>query len=109
MALGQVSIAAATAVIGYDLAGNTVWQQSDRPRRIISIGLKGSAAALDTKVRLTVGPTEVATIFNSGTGAPDRDDLFRVGADVPANQEVHAFVEDAPSTNPLQLVLDFES
>jgi len=108
MSLGQVSIAAATAVVGYDLAQNTYWQQSRRPRRIIAIGLKGSAAALDTKIRLSVDAVQVGDIFNSGTGAPNRDDMFRIGAIVPAGAEVHAFVEDAPATNPINLAVDFQ-
>jgi len=105
--LGQVSIAAATAVIGYDLASNTYWQQSRRPRRIIAIGLKGSAAALDTKVRVSVDAMQVAEIYNDGTGANTREDMFRIGAAVPAGSEVHAFVEDAPASNPINLVVDF--
>lgn len=105
--LGQVSIAAATAIVGYDLARDTYWQQSARWRQVVAIGLKGSAAALDTKVRFMIGSVVVAEIFNSGTGAPNRDDLFRIGSWVPPNQEVHAFVEDAPATNPINLAIDF--
>jgi len=106
--LGQVSVAAATAVVGYDLARDTYWQQSNRSRRIVAIGLKGSAAALDTKVRLMVGAQQVGEMFNSGTGAPNRDDMFRIGAIVPPGQEVHLFVDDAPATNPINASVDFE-
>ena len=106
--LGQVSVAAATAVVGYDLARDTYWQQHSRPRRIVAVGLSGSAAALDTKIRILVGSNQVAEVFNDGTGAPNRDSMFRIGATVPAGTEVHAFVDDAPATNPINLAVDFE-
>ena len=106
--LGQVSVPAATAVLGYDLAGDTEWQQAGNPRRLIAVGLKGSAAALDSRVRIMVGSLQVGTIYNSGTGAPNRDDMFRIGSIVPSNTEVHLFVADAPATNPLNVACDFE-
>ena len=106
--LVQVSVAAATAVLGYDLLRDNPFQQSASARRIVAVALKGSAAALDSKVDLMVGALKVGEIFNSGTGAPNRDDLFRIGAFVPPNQEVHAYVTDAPATNPLNLAIDFE-
>jgi len=105
--LGQTSIAAATAILGYDLAQNTYWQQSFRPRKIIAVGLKGSAAALDTKIRILVGANQVGEMYNSGTGAPNRDDMFRIAALVPAGEEIHAFIDDAPATNPINLAIDF--
>jgi hypothetical protein len=106
--LGQVSVAAASAVLGADLAANTYWQQSNRPRNIVAIGLKGSAAALDTKVRVLVGANQVGEVFNSGTGAPNRDDLFRLAAFVPSGEEVHVFVDDAAASNPINLTVDFQ-
>lgn len=106
--LGQTSIAAATAIVGYDLAQDTFWRQSGRPRTLVAAGLCGSAAALDTKVRIHVGSNQVAEIFNSATGAPNRDAMFRIGAAVPGGVEVHAFVEDAPATNPINLAVDFQ-
>ena len=43
---GQVSVAAATAVIGYDLLTGVTWAVSSRRRRLVAAGLAGSAAAL---------------------------------------------------------------
>ena len=106
--LGQVSVAAATAVVGYDLASNTVWQQSGKPRIIRGIALAGSAAALDTKAELFVGANRVGEVYNSATGAPTREHLFPVGAVVPAGEEVHCFVTDAAASNPVTLILDFQ-
>lgn len=106
--LGQISVAAAVAVLGHDLAENTEWQQAGNMRRLVAVGLKGSAAALDTKVRIMIGSLQVGTIFNSGTGAPNRDDMFRIGSMVPPNTEVHLFVADAAATNPINAACDFE-
>lgn len=105
--LGQVSVAAATCVIGYDLARDTTWQQSDRPRRMLAVGLAGSAAALDTQISIFVGNVKTGDMYNSGTGAPNRDSMFRMGDIVPAAQEVHFFIVDIPATNPLNLAVDF--
>jgi hypothetical protein len=105
--LGQRSIAAATAVVGFDLAAGTTWQQSDKPRRLLAVGLSGSAAALDTEANVFIGNTMVGNIFNSATGAPNRDSMFRIGDLVPPGQEVHVFIVDAPATNPINLSCDF--
>ena len=105
-ALMQVSIAAATAVVNYDLLSSAIFRTDGRSRRIVAAGLAGSAAALDTIVRLMVGSNQVATMYNTGTGAPNRDDMFRVGENVPPNTPIHAYVVDAPSTNPINMALD---
>jgi len=105
--IGQVSVAAATAVIGYDLARDTHWQQSNRHRVLVAVGLCGSAAALDTKVRLMAGSRQIGELYNAATGAVLRDHMFRIGAKIPAGEEVHALIEDAPATNPINIVCDF--
>lgn len=105
--LGQVSIAAASAVVGYDLASGTTWQNSTHPRQMVAVGLTGSAAALDTLVEVFVGDRRVGEIYNSATGAPARDNMFRMGVDVPAGEDVHLFVRDAPATNPINAAIDF--
>jgi len=102
----MISVAASVAVVGYDLASNTVWQQSGKPRIIRGIALTGSAAALDTKAELFVGANRVGEIYNAATGAPTRDHLFPVGAVVPAGEELHCFVTDAAASNPLVLLID---
>lgn len=103
----QSSIPAATAVVGFDLVAGNSLRQSDQARKIVSVGLTGSAAALDTEAELFVGQVKVGNIFNSATGAPNRDSMYRIGAYVPANQEVHLYVKDAPATNPINPAIDF--
>lgn len=104
--IGQVSIAAAVAVVGYDLAAATTWRVSNLPRRMVAVGLAGSAAALDTKVDIFVANVKVGDMFNSSTGAPNRDSMFRVGQMVPAGAPISVIVTDAPATNPINLAVD---
>lgn len=106
--IGQVSIAAAVAVLGYDLAAATTWRVSGAQRTILAAGLAGSAAALDTKIGLFVGAVRVGEMYNTSLGAVQRNaDMFRVGYRVPAGMPISAIVEDAPATNPINLTLDF--
>ncbi|KKK87001.1 hypothetical protein LCGC14_2757620 [marine sediment metagenome] len=69
--------------------------------------MAGSAAALDTKVEVFVGAQKVGDLYNVDTGAVNRDAMFRVGTPVPAGVEVHLFVRDAPTTNPINCAVDF--
>ena len=106
MALEQVSIAAATAVVDYDLLQDSLFRTSQAARRVAAIGMAGSAAALDTIADLFVGTEKVATLYNSAVGANDRDSMFRVGANVPAGQPIRLIIKDAPSTNPINVAMD---
>ena len=108
MAVAEISVAAATAVLGYDLMANSSFRSSTLPRRIRAIGLAGSAAAGDTRVSVRAGQMEIADIYNSATGFPTRDHLKRVDVVVPANTELHAVVTDAPATNPINLMVEFD-
>jgi hypothetical protein len=105
--IGQVSIAAATAVLGYDLAAATTWRVAGNDRTLNAGGIAGSAAALDTKIDLFVGNTKVGEMFNASTGAVARNtDMFRVGVRVPAGMPISAIITDAPATNPINLTVD---
>lgn len=104
--IGQVSVAAATAAVGYDLAAATTWRIASFPRRMVAVGMAGSAAALDTKVDIFVGNVKVGDLYNSATGAPNRDSMFRVGQMVPAGAPISIIVTDAPATNPINLAVD---
>lgn len=109
MSLLSNSVAAASAPVGTDLCASQAMQQAAWPRRIRGVGLTGSAAAGDTICRLAVGTLEVGNIYNQTTGFPAANAaMFMIGAYVPPNQEVHVFVVDAPGTNPINLVIDFE-
>jgi len=105
--IAQTSVAAATAVLGYNLLTGSVFDQVSWARTLRGAALAGSAAALDTKVEVFVGTNKVAELYNSATGAPTRDHLFPINAMVPAGEEVSVVVVDAPATNPLNGLFDF--
>jgi len=108
MPISVVSVAAATAVLGYDLlSGRPDIASSGRNRVLRALGLTGSAAAGDASVDVKVGNVTVATLFNSGTGFPTADAAkFPTSFNVPAGTPVSAIVTDAPGTNPLNLLID---
>lgn len=105
--IGQTSIAAAVAIVGYDLAQQTTWRVAGQQRVLNSIGLAGSAAALDTKVDVFIGQNKVGELYNSSLGAVQRNtDMFRVGQVVPGGTPISVIVTDAPATNPINMVVD---
>lgn len=108
MALSVISVAAATAVVGYDLLTNRPDIATSSQRRVLrAVGLTGSAAAGDAAVDIKVSARTVATLFNSGTGFPLADaSKFDTQFEVPAGAPVSAIVTDAPATNPLNLLVD---
>lgn len=107
MGVGQNSVAAATAVLGYDLATGQIWQQSSVDRALTKFGMAGSAAALDTKVSLYVDTTYIGEFYNSATGAVliDQHGIPLDMNFVPAGAQIHIYVTDAPGTNPINIVL----
>lgn len=102
------SVAAATAVVGYDLIADEPLRQAGYDRNVRGLALAGSAAAGDSKVKLMVGNVEVATAYNKATGFPTRDHMVPMGAKVPGGTEVRVVVTDAPATNPLNVIVDFD-
>lgn len=109
MGVGQTSVAAATAVVGYDLATATIWQQSSVDRALTGFALKGSAAAVDTKVSLYVDTVKIGEFFNTNTGFPNQDDVVDLDDNyVPAGAMIHIYVDDAPATNPINVILTWD-
>lgn len=107
MGVGEISIAAATAVVGYDLCSTARWQQMGIPRALTGIALCGSAAALDTEIALSIDDVYIGSFLNSATGAVLLDAHLRPldGNYVPPHSQIHAIVIDAPATNPINLTI----
>lgn len=110
MGIGQISVAAATAIVGYDLFGDEWFQAMAAERALTLIGVAGSAAALDTLVVLYVDDVLVGEFYNSAAGAVlldahglELDDIY-----VPAFAKIRCVVEDAPATNPINVTLQWE-
>jgi len=108
MALSILSVAAATAVVGYDLLTNRPDIANSAARRVLrAIGLTGSAAAGDTVVDIKVGNRTVATLYNTATGFPTNDaSKFPTSYNVPPGSPVSVIVTDAPATNAINLLID---
>ena len=108
MGIGQNSVAAATAVVGYDLAAGTIWQQQSQDRALTGFGVKGSAAAGDTKVSLYIDAVKVAELYNTSTGFPNQDDVAELDAYCPGGSQLHIYVDDAPGTNPINVIVTWD-
>ncbi len=105
--IGQVSVLAATAIVGYDLFRDQTWRVSSKVRRLRGLALAGSAAALDCSVDLFVDQFHVGRFYNSATGFPlMADHLIPLkGNLVPPGATIAAIVAVAPTTNPINAVL----
>lgn len=108
LAISVVSVAAATAVLNYDLlSGRPDIAVSGANRVIRALGLTGSAAAGDASVDVKVGNVTVATLYNTATGFPTADaSRFVTSFFVPAGTPISVIVTDAPATNALNLLID---
>lgn len=108
MALSIVSVAAATAVLGYDLLTNRPDITTGSGRRVLrAIGLTGSLAIGDASVDIKVGNVVVATLFNNALDFPTNDSSkFVTSYLVPVGSPLSVVVTDAPATNPLNLLID---
>ena len=102
----EVSVAAATAALNYDMFQNQTWKTAPVPRVIRAIAVCGSAAAGDAAVSLRVAQTEVAAKYNTTTGFPTRDHLVGVGSVVPPGAPISCIVTNAAATNPLNVLID---
>lgn len=105
--IGQVSVAAATAVLGYDLFRDQTWRVSARSRRLRGMGVAGSTAALDTSVDLFIDQYHVGKFYNSATGMVllDAHMMPLKGNLVPPGATIACIVADAPAANPINVVL----
>lgn len=109
MGTGQISVAAATAVVGYDLFQDEWFQIMNEDRELTGIGVAGSAAALDSLLELFVGTRKVGEYYNKATGAVLMDaHRVTLEEDVEAGDMLHLYVVDAPATNPLNVDLEWE-
>lgn len=108
MALSVVSVAAATAVLGYDLLTNRPDITSGAGQRVLrALGLTGSAAIGDSSVDVKVGNRVVATLFNNAVDFPTNDaGKFATAYLIPIGSPISVVVTDAPATNPLNLLID---
>jgi hypothetical protein len=111
MAVYEVSVPAATAVVGADLLATLPYARVSGGGRVLrSAGVAGSAAALDTRVGILIGGVKVGQLFNGATGgvSGDRDMTDFGDAWVPPGESLAVLVEDAAATNPINLRIVIE-
>ena len=108
MGMGQTSVAAATATLGYDLTTGQVWATSASDRGLTGFAITGSAAAGDTKVSLYVDTVLVGEFFNTTTGYPTKDHFYPLDNYCPAGSKISVIVTDAAATNPINIVLTWD-
>lgn len=103
------SIAAATAIVGYDLMTGSRHQQKEQNRIIHTLGLTGSANAGDTEIELFIGDDLVGNFFNTtpGNGVwSKKDDIVPLGGVIVyPGEKIHAYVVTAPATNAINIAL----
>jgi hypothetical protein len=98
------SVAAATAVVGFDLFQSNSAATIAPGQRVTFGAVLGSAAAGDSEIRLMAGNTHIATLFNSNTGFPTGTDMFPVAyRHVGPTTRIYATVVNAPATNPINI------
>jgi len=95
-----VGVAAATAVVGYDLLQDQVWNRSPVNRVLQGIALTGSAVVGDSEVEVFVDEVRIGSYFNNKLLVANIDDLLPTGnLGVPAGALLRAIVRDAPATS----------
>lgn len=103
----ELTVPAATAVVGYDLMRDNQARVSALPRAINGIAVAGSLAAGDCSVDLFIGQVLVGRFFNKAVGWPTRDHRWPLqGRYVPPGETIALMVSDAPATNPINVILD---
>ncbi|GAI53377.1 unnamed protein product [marine sediment metagenome] len=105
--IGQVSVAAATAVIGYDLFRDQTWRVSSKVRRLRGLGVCGSTAAGDCAFDLFIDQYHVGRFYNLALGWPTNDHVIPLkGNYVPPGATIAAIVAVQPTANPLNVILE---
>ena len=104
-----VSVAAATAVVDYDLFTDEVFARTPQARMVTAFALCGSAVVGDCKVELYVGETRIGAFYNNKLAFPDNNDLLSLeGLYVPPNSQLRCIVRDAATTNPVNAMISVQ-
>jgi len=94
------AVAAATAIVGFDIFTGEVWARSPVDRILTGTGVTGSAVIGDTELEMFIDEVRVGSFFNNRLLVPTQDevvdleDLF-----IPAGAQLRSIVRDAPATS----------
>lgn len=104
--IGQVSVAQATAIAGYDLFRDQTWRVSSKPRRLAGVMVAGSAVAGDCSFNLFIDQYHVGRFYNLALGWPTKDHVIPLkGNYVPPGATIAAIMVTQPTTNPINVIL----
>jgi len=108
MANTTIGVAAATAVLGYNVLQNRPdIQSAGRDRVLRGFALTGSAVIGDCAVDIKVGDRVVGTFYNSALLTPQANrDVNPMHVAVPRGVPVSVIVTDAPATSVMYAMLD---
>jgi len=106
-----VGVAAATAVVGYDMFTGRVWAREAGPRAVRAMALTGSAVIGDSAVELYIGVTQVGEFVNSALLTPQvqRDLVPLENLYVPPGTQLRCIVTDAPATSILYVMISIRA
>jgi len=94
------AVAAATAIVGYDLFTGEVWARSPVDRILTGTGLTGSAVIGDTEVEMFIDEVRVGSFFNNRLLVPTQDEVIDLeDLFIPAGAQLRSLVRDAPATS----------
>ena len=94
------AVAAATAIVGYDLFTGEVWARSPVDRILTGTGVTGSAVIGDTELELFIDEVRVGSFFNNRLLVPTQDEVVELeDLFIPAGAELRSIVRDAPATS----------
>jgi len=100
------SVAAATAVVGFDLFAGEVWARTPNNRILQGTALCGSAVVGDSEVEFYIDEVRVSQMFNIALLFPDNDQLLPLeNLFIPAGSQLRAIVRDAPATSVLNAMV----
>jgi hypothetical protein len=112
MTILEKEFALADAVENTDLLKGATWINKKVRKRVVAIGVVGSAAVDDTRLGIVYGSVKMGEILNNSTGLTlDTDrDLKPCPSSMVANsdEDIGLVVEKAPATNPIKICLIIE-
>lgn len=104
-----VGVAAATAVVDYDLFTGEVWARQPQDRSLEGFALAGSAVIGDSEVQLYVDEVRVGGFFNNRLLLPTMDELVPLESlGIPGGAQLRCIVRDAPATSILYAMVQVE-
>jgi hypothetical protein len=105
--INYASVAAATAVAGYDILQGTKWRRENYARKLVGVGFNGSAVVGDCDGDLFLNGVKVGEFKNLSLGWGTKDHLLPTSVTVPANALLELKMTTAPTTNAINVLAVF--